>query len=114
MAIISSHTLNGNDGTHAIGIPVMLTNLRSQDTLLSIATDEAGRLSQSVELNGLATDTYELTFQTGDYWRDQGVSHPQIIEQIVLRFKMPDVNARYHHPIIISPNSYSAWASVAE
>lgn len=114
MAIISSHTLNGNDGTHAAGIPVTLINLRNQDTLISTATDEAGRLSQAVELNGLSTDTYELMFQTGDYWRDRGVSHPQIIEQIVLRFKMPDVNARYHHPIIFSPNSYSTWASAAE
>lgn len=114
MAIISSHTLNGNDGTHAAGVAVTLTNLRNQETLFSATTDEAGRLSQTVELNGLPTDTYELTFQTGDYWRSHGVLHSQIIEEIVLRLQMPDVGARYHLPIIFSPNSYSTWASAAE
>jgi len=114
MAIISSHTLNGNDGTHAAGVAVTLTDLRNQKILFSTATDDAGRLSQSIELDSLPTDTYELTFRTGDYWRNHGVSHTQIIEEIVLRLKMPDVKARYHLPIIFSPNSYSTWASVAE
>ncbi len=114
MAIISSHILNGNNGTHAAGVAVSLINLRNQQTLFSTVTDEAGRLSQTVELNGLPTDAYELTFQTGDYWRRHDVSHSQIVEEIVLRLKMPDVNARYHLPIIFSPNSYSTWASAAE
>lgn len=114
MAIISSHTLNGNDGTHAAGVAVILINQRSGETLFSTATDEAGRLSQSIEVNGLPADTYELIFRTGDYWRSQDVSHPQLINEIVLRLEMPDVNARYHLPIIFSPNSYSTWASAAE
>ncbi len=114
MAIISSHTLDSNDGTHAAGVAVTLTNMRNQETLLSVTTDEAGRLSETIELNGLPTDTYELSFQTGDYWRSRGVSHSQIIEEIVLRLKMPDIYARYHLPIIFSPNSYSTWASAAE
>ncbi|GIS11044.1 MAG: hypothetical protein CM15mP115_01950 [Alphaproteobacteria bacterium] len=35
----------------------------------------------------------------------------QICEEIVIRFRMPDPNRRYHIPIIMSPNSYSCWWS---
>ncbi|MEE9335709.1 MAG: hydroxyisourate hydrolase [Granulosicoccaceae bacterium] len=63
--IISSHTLNGNDGTHAAGVAVTLANLRTRETLFYTATDETGRLAEAVEPPGLPTDTYELTLQTG-------------------------------------------------
>jgi 5-hydroxyisourate hydrolase len=35
----------------------------------------------------------------------------QIVEEIVIRFSMPDPGARYHIPVIMSPNSYSCWWS---
>jgi 5-hydroxyisourate hydrolase len=34
-----------------------------------------------------------------------------IMREIVLRFEMPDPSAQYHMPVILSPNSYSAWWS---
>ncbi len=114
MAIISSHTLNGIDGTHAVAIGVTLNNLRSNEMLFSTKTDDTGRLSQTVEITGRPSDTYELIFRAGDYWRDQGVAHSQLIEEIVLRLRIPDEHAHHHLPIILSPNSYSTWASAAE
>jgi len=35
----------------------------------------------------------------------------QILEEIVIRFTMLDPEARYHIPVIMSPNSYSCWWS---
>ena len=35
MAVVSSHTLNGVDGTHAGGIAVSLRNLNTGETLLT-------------------------------------------------------------------------------
>lgn len=115
MAIISSHTLNGADGTHAGGIDVRVTNLNTGMVVLEAATDDGGRLSEPVDLAQAATtDRYEMVFATGDYWAQRMDDRERIIDEIVFRFSMPDPDARYHMPLILSPNSYSCWMSVAE
>lgn len=115
MAVVSTHTLNGADGTHAGGIRVRLVNLSTGIGLFESETDTGGRLQETVDLTGAdPADRYELVFDTGHYWTTQGVAHSRQIDEIVLRFAMPDPAARYHMPIILSPNSYSTWASVPE
>ena len=115
MAVVSSHTLNGADGTHAGGVVVRLVNLSTGSELFMSETDAGGRLLETVDLAGAnPADRYELVFDTGQFWTTQGVAHSQRIDEIVLRFAMPDPAARYHMPIILSPNSYSTWASVPE
>ena len=109
MAILTSHTLNGIDGTHASGILVKLIELNGE-TIFSSKMDQGGRLKQHVkpELINVSSE-FELTFYTGEYWSERG--YDQIMNQIVLRFRMPDPDASYHMPIIISPNAYSTWWS---
>ena len=114
MATISSHTLNGLDGTHAGGIGVRLRALRTGETLFDTETDPGGRLQQDVDLSDCTPgDQFELVFATGIYWRKFPVAKDQskIIAEIVLRFQMPDPDGKYHMPVILSPNSYSVWAS---
>ena len=115
MAVVSSHTLNGADGTHAADIKVRLVNINTGNELFASETDTGGRLQETVDLTGAdPADRYELVFDTGRFWAMQGVTHSQRVDEIVLRFAMPDPAARYHMPIILSPNSYSTWASVPE
>ncbi len=114
MALISSHTLNGVDGTHAGGIPVRLTRTGGTAPLFAVETDAGGRLSQEVELSGSDPgDIYELVFQTRAYWAARGLpkAEERIIGEIVLRFLMPDPQGSYHMPVILNPNSYSTWMS---
>ncbi len=114
MATVSSHTLNGTNGTHAGGIRVRLTNRTSGAVLFDTPTDDGGRLSVDVDLGSAEPETlYELVLETGPYWANQGLPHagPQIMSEVVLRFQMPDPDARYHIPVILSPNSYSVWWS---
>ncbi len=114
MAIVSSHTLNGVDGTHAGGIDVHLTQRGAETPILVARMDAGGRLSEEVDLSGADPDaTYELVFHTGAYWRTRGLPQDEgrIISEIVLRFSMPDPDGKYHMPIILSPNGYSTWAS---
>ena len=114
MATLSSHILNGTDGTHAGGIAVSLRNLTLGQTLFEAATDPGGRLVQEIDLlDGDPEDIYELVFLTGAYWAERRLPQdgPQILQEIVLRFQMPDAEKRYHLPIIINPNSYSCWWS---
>jgi len=57
---------------------------------------------------------YELIFSTREYWKRKGITSTHLIDEIVLRFRMPDPDAGYHKPLILSPYSYSTWASEAE
>lgn len=114
MATVTTHTLNGVDGTHAAGIPVSLTRLSDGMIMFSTRTDEGGRLSEDVDLKDADPDaTYELVLTTGPYWANQLPSRkaPQILQEVVVRFAMHDLGADYHIPIILSPNSYSVWWS---
>ena len=38
----------------------------------------------------------------------------RVVEEVVIRFKMPNKNKKYHFPIILSPNAYSTWWSEGE
>lgn len=115
MATVSSHVLNGSDGTHAGAVAMKLINIDTGDTLFESSTDDGGRFSQPVDLNNAdAGHRYELVISTAQYWLSKDVASDQCIDEIVLRFRMPDPDARYHKPVIIAPNSYSTWSSVAE
>jgi 5-hydroxyisourate hydrolase len=109
MAILTSHTLNGTDGTHAGGIKVTFS-LVGGEKIFETKMDEGGRLNEKIGSEHIdPTATYELVFETGPYWIERGYN--QIMDQVVLRFKMPDPTTDYHMPVIISPNSYSVWWS---
>lgn len=115
MALVSSHTLNGVDGTHAGGIPVRLIHLTTGNVLVETSTDAGGRLSLPVDLAAFdQNDRYELVFLPKDYWESRGMKPDHLMDEIVLRFTMPDPEARYHMPIILSPHGYSMWQSVPE
>ena len=92
MAIISSHTLNGMNGTHAGEFPVRLINITKNSEIFSTSMDNNGRLEENVDLSLTdATDKFELIFDTGVYWNSFGLSTSdnQIISEVVLRFSMP-------------------------
>ncbi len=117
MAIVSSHTLNGTNGTHAGEFPVRLINITKNSEIFSTRMDNTGRLEENVDLSLTdEIDKFELIFDTGVYWNSFGLSSSdnQIISEVVLRFSMPNKNARYHMPLILSPNSYSTWSSQPE
>lgn len=117
MAIISSHTLNSVDGTHAGGVGVCLYRLDATGRRALIyqgATDSGGRLSETVDLvDADAGADFELVFATGPYFasRQVPVAGMQIMREVVIRFTAPDPAAKYHIPLMLAPNSYSVWFS---
>ncbi len=112
MAIVSSHTLNSVDGSHAGGIKVRLSNTDTGETLFETAVDDGGRLLQDVPTPDPHA-RYELVFETGPYWDARTAqSHGiRIMDEIVIRFSMPDAEGRYHMPLILAPHGYSTWSS---
>ncbi len=115
MAVLSTHTLNAVDGTHAAGIAVTLYRIAPSGEpceVFSSATDEGGRLSRTVDLSaGGEAARFELVLQTGAYFDAQGLPGRGIVPEVVIRLDMPDPDARYHVPLILSPNGYSVWWS---
>lgn len=110
MAVLSSHTLNGTDGSHAGGIPVTLTNLTSGRVLMRAEMDAGGRLSREIAPEKIDTQAqYELLFDMTGYWAARGMVAS--VGQIALRFAMTDAAGAYHLPVIVNPNSYSMWSS---
>jgi 5-hydroxyisourate hydrolase len=110
MAKLTSHTLNGSDGTHAGGIPVTLTNLNTGTVIFVAEMDMGGRLSQDIASDRVDPDTlFELVLDTGGYWKARNM--PAAVTQIALRFAMHDPDGVYHMPVILNPNSYSMWTS---
>jgi len=115
MALITSHTLNGTDGTHAGNIAVrLIVSKETRAPLFETCMDDGGRLSEVVDPTKIdPTLSYDLIFLTGPYWSisNTPVKPSQISDEIVIRFRMPNPDGQYHMPIILNPNSYSIWIS---
>ena len=117
MAIVSTHTLDAVSGVHAGGVPITLVKLASDGTRMIVfrkQTDPGGRLLEEIDASVVDTAAeYELVFETGPYFATQlpGSRGRQIVREVVLRFRMPDATAKYHLPVILSPNGYSVWWS---
>ena len=114
MAVLSSHLLNGVDGTHAGNVAISLIKIEADGTRLPVfegKSDEGGRFKCEVDA---ANDvTYEMVIASGTYFdaREIPQSGMKIMSEFVIRFVMPDISASYHIPVIMSPNSYSCWLS---
>ena len=110
MATFSSHLLNSVNGTHANDVVVIIYKIKSngeKKVFYETKTDSKGRISKELILNDEdCRSEYEMVCKTGDYF-----SEKKIISEIVVKFKMPNPNKKYHIPIIISPNGYSIWWS---
>lgn len=117
MAVITTHLLNAVLGTHAGGVGISLLRIDPSGVRTAVferETDAGGRLAETVKIaKEHAGADYELVFQTGRYFAQQSLPQPakQILKEVVIRFSLPDPDASYHIPLMIAPNSYSAWWS---
>lgn len=116
MATITSHVLNAVNGTHAGEVRVECRRITDDDRVepvFSVQSGEDGRIAGTVDVDG--TDegrVYELVFHTGEYFDGEGFAEPaRIMPEIVFRLRLPDPDARYHVPVIVSPHGYSVWWS---
>ena len=114
MAMLSSHLLNGVDGTHAGNVAISLIKIEAAGTRLPVfqgVSDEGGRFK--CEVSAASDAIYEMVINSGTYFDVREIPHNgmKIMSDIVIRFSMPDISANYHIPVIMSPNSYSCWLS---
>lgn len=110
----TTHILNGTDGTHAAGVGIELRNLGDAEALFTGQTDPGGRLQCEIASDRIAENgRLELIIRNGAFWQGKEIPRgaPQVVEEVAIRMRIPEGKGHYHAPIMLSPNSFSAWWS---
>ncbi len=110
MSAITTHVLDTARGRPAAGIPVTLEVLTGGNNWKPVGhsrTDADGRAKDLQAGAKLEAGTYRLRFDTGAYFRAQGVEsfHPEIMVQFAVR----DAAQHYHVPLLLSPYGYTTY-----
>ena len=95
MARLSTHILDTAQGRPAAGVDVCLFDA-SRAQLKTVVTDADGR---ALVDENLVPGVYELVFAvTSDFF-----------DQVVIRFRIAEGEARYHVPLLLSPYGYTTY-----
>jgi 5-hydroxyisourate hydrolase len=107
---LSTHILNTTTGKPASGVPLVLQKQTGGgwEDLRKAKTDEKGRASDLyIPGKALKAGTYRLIFETGDYFKTQGVS--TFFPRVEIVFVIEKTEEHYHIPLLISPFGYSTY-----
>ena len=114
MGRLSTHVLDTALGKPAQGVKIMLYRLHggTHDLIAEVVTNRDGRTDAPL-LTGdaLKSGTYELVFCAGEYLRATGQASGDVLflNEIPIRFGVPDADQHYHVPLLISPFAYSTY-----
>ena len=112
MGRLTTHILDTAHGGPAQNVDIRLFLIgSSRELVVSATTNEDGRTRYPLlEDELMATGTYELEFDIGDYFRARGVelADPAFLDTVVIRFSV-DGDEDYHVPLLASPWSYSTY-----
>ena len=107
---ITTHVLDLVSGTPAVGIVVRLSKLDigKWDVISEGLTNADGRIIDLLPPGEIATGTYRLIFETGDYQERQGTG-PAFFPSVSIDFVVSGSRAHYHVPLLLSPYGYSTY-----
>uniref|UniRef100_A0A6I8RHR1 5-hydroxyisourate hydrolase n=1 Tax=Xenopus tropicalis TaxID=8364 RepID=A0A6I8RHR1_XENTR len=117
---LTTHVLNVSEGIPAKGLTLSLSRHDvSQGKWLQLSrsvTNEDGRCPGLLRGEGLCAGTYQLRFDTGDYWKQMHKeSFYPYVEcnlcsfSIQIVFTITDQKQKYHVPLLLSPFSYTTY-----
>lgn len=114
MGRLSTHVLDTARGKPAAGVKIMLYRISGQShrKVKEVVTNADGRTDGPLlEGDALTAGVYELVFCAGDYLRASGQAGETILflDEIPIRFGVPDASQHYHVPLLISPFGYSTY-----
>lgn len=98
---ISTHVLDATTGRPAAGVAVRLSGLDGAP-IVAGHTDPDGRCALAPY--DLEPGTYELTFDTGGYFRER-----TFFPSVTVTFRVADGAAHHHVPLLLSPWSYTTY-----
>jgi len=108
--MITTHVLDTARGRPAVGVTVILEIRHASEwsPVARCATDRDGRTPALTADHAVTPGTYRLTFDTGTYFRDQGIAHPFFPEATVT-FQVLDTAEHFHVPLLLSPFGYMTY-----
>lgn len=111
---LSTHVLDTARGTPAAGVRIALYAIEGEARrkIKEVVTNHDGRTDAPMLLGeDLVGGVYELVFHAGDYLRATGQASGEVLflDQIPIRFGVPDAGQHYHVPLLISPFAYSTY-----
>lgn len=114
MGRLSTHVLDTARGKPAAGVKIALYRVsgNSHRKIAETVTNSDGRTDAPLLTgDGLKEGQYELVFFAGDYLRASGQAGEGelFLDQIPIRFGVPDASQHYHVPLLISPFAYSTY-----
>jgi 5-hydroxyisourate hydrolase len=112
MAGLTTHILDTAQGKPAGNVAVRLFSItENRDELAAAVTNSDGRTDTPLlEGDALTTGDYELEFDIGAYFLEQGLtaSEPAFLGTVVIRVTLL-AGQDYHVPLLVSPWSYSTY-----
>ena len=112
MGRLTTHILDTAHGGPAAGADVRLFSVGdARELIASATTNDDGRTPYPLlEGDMMASGTYELEFDIGDYFRTRGaeLADPAFLDTVVIRFAV-NGDDDYHVPLLASPWSYSTY-----
>ena len=114
MGRLSTHVLDTARGKPAAGVKIALYRVTggARDLVTETVTNSDGRTDAPMLAgDDLTAGSYELVFHAGDYLRATGQASGDVLflDQIPIRFGVPDARQHYHVPLLISPFAYSTY-----
>jgi len=114
MGRLSTHVLDTAKGKPAAGVKITLYRIagHSHQKIKEVVTNADGRTDgPMLEGADLTQGVYELVFGAGDYLRVTGQAGEGVLflDDVPIRFGVPDAGQHYHVPLLISPFGYSTY-----
>jgi 5-hydroxyisourate hydrolase len=111
---LTTHILDTARGMPAAGVKILLYRVtgNSHRKIAETVTNADGRTDAPMLAGGkLEAGSYELIFFAGDYLRATGQASGEVLflDQVPIRFGVPDADQHYHVPLLISPFAYSTY-----
>ncbi|XP_071973497.1 5-hydroxyisourate hydrolase-like isoform X1 [Engystomops pustulosus] len=109
--LLSTHVLNTAQGIPARGLTITLSKLEANQTrwvqLSRSVTNEDGRCPGLLRGEPLTAGTFQLRFDTKDYWKQ--MQQDSFYPYVEVVFTITDPKQKYHVPLLLSPFSYSTY-----
>ena len=111
---LTTHVLDTARGRPAAGVVIKLYRISGQHhhKIAEAVTNADGRTdAPMLAAADLRPGCYELLFGAGAYLRASGQAGAGalFLDEIPIRFGVPDASQHYHVPLLISPFAYSTY-----
>ena len=110
--LLTTHVLDTARGRPAANLQLQLFRLDPpndrRSLLKEVRTNADGRTDVPL-LGELEGGVYEIVFDVGAYFAEEGLPDPPFLGRVPVRFGIADPSSNYHVPLLASPWSYSTY-----